>query len=111
MSSGRHQLDMQQAAAKLVTEVSYGEAQRLFGALTGISLGSEQMHTITNHAAEGLTVLDMIPTRDEIGRRIAEVAAGCLRCLVLVLGIEGAYGPTRPAIAPDATAGAGSARG
>src|SRR5438132_10770585 len=96
LSPGRTQLDVQKAAAKLVTEVPYDEAQRLFGDLTGVGVGSERMHTFTNHVAEGLTVLDVAPSRDEIKRRIAEGAAGRFRRPVLVLGIDGAYVPTRP---------------
>jgi hypothetical protein len=99
LSPGRIQLDVQQAAAKLVTEVPYDEAQRLFGDLTGVGLGSERMHTATNQVAAGLTVLDVTPTRDEIERRIAAVAAGRFRRPILVLGIDGAYVPTRPASA------------
>lgn len=96
LSAGRVQLDVQKAAAKLVTEVPYDEAQRLFRDLTGVGVGSERMHTCTNHVAEGLSVLDVAPARDEIERRIAEVAAGRFRRPVLVLGIDGAYVPTRP---------------
>src|SRR5712691_1652968 len=96
LSPGRPQLDVQKAAAKLVTEVPYDEAQRLFGALTGVGVGSERMHTCTNHVAAGLTVLDVAPSRDAIERRIAEVAAGRFRRPVLVLGIDGASVPTRP---------------
>jgi len=99
LSPGRIQLDVQQAAAKLVTEVPYDEAQRLFGDLTGVGLGSERMHTATNQVAAGLTVLDVTPTRDELARRIAAVAAGRFRRPILVLGIDGAYVPTRPASA------------
>jgi hypothetical protein len=50
-----------------VTEVPYDEAQRLFDDLTGVGMGSERMHTCTNHVAEGLTALDVAPSRDEIG--------------------------------------------
>jgi hypothetical protein len=96
LTAGRTQLDVQKAVAKLVTEVPYDEAHTLFGDLTGLGLGSERMHTLTNHVAEGLTVLDVAPSRDEIERRIAEVAAGSRRRPVLVLGIDGAYVPTRP---------------
>jgi hypothetical protein len=99
LTAGRTQLDVQKAAAKLVTEVPYDEAQRLFGDLTGVSVGSERMHTFTNRVAEGLTVLDVAPSREEIERRVAAVAAGRLRRPVLVLGIDGAYVPTRPASA------------
>jgi hypothetical protein len=96
LTAGRTQLDVQKAAAKLVTEVPYDEAHTLFRDLTGMALGSERMHTLTNQVAEGLTVLDVAPSRVEIERRIAEVAAGSWRRPVVVLGIDGAYVPTRP---------------
>src|SRR5262249_62374625 len=85
-----------QAAAQLVTEVPYDTAQSLFGDLTGMPFGSERMHTMTNQAGTGLTVLDVTPSRQEIERRIASVSAGRFRRPVLVLGIDGAYVPTRP---------------
>ena len=110
LSPGRTQLDVQKAAAKLVTEVPYDEAQRLFGDLTGVGVGSERMHTFTNQVAEGLTVLDVAPSRDEIERRIAEVAAGRFRRPVLVLGIDGAYVPTRPESARGRRPGQGRQR-
>jgi Uncharacterised protein family (UPF0236) len=110
LSPGRIQLDVQKAAAKLVTEVPYDEAQQLFGELTGVGMGSERMHTCTNHVAEGLTVLDVAPSRDEIARRIAAVAAGRFRRPVLVLGIDGAYVPTRPESARGRRPGQGRQR-
>ena len=61
-----------------------------------MTVSSERMHTGAQSVAEGLTVLDVAPSREEIERRIAEVAAGRLRRPVLVLGIDGAYVPTRP---------------
>src|SRR5439155_21992677 len=96
LAPGRTQLDVQKAAIKLMTEVPYDEAQTLFGDLTGVGLGSERMHTVTNHIAEGLTVLDVVPPRHEIEQRIAAVSAERSRRPVLVLGIDGAYVPTRP---------------
>jgi hypothetical protein len=110
LSPGRTQLDVQKAVAKRVTEVPYDEAQRLFGDLTGVGVGSERMHTFTNHVAEGLTVLDVTPSRAEIERRIAEVAAGRFRRPVLVLGIDGAYVPTRPESARGRRPGQGRHR-
>ena len=105
LAPGRKQLDVQKAAAKMVIEIPYDEAQTLFGDLTGVGMGSERMHTLTNHVAEGLTVLDVAPSRDEIARRIAEVAAGRWRRPVVVLGIDGAYVPTRPESARERRAG------
>jgi hypothetical protein len=110
LSPGRTPFDVQQAAATLVTAVPYDEASRLLGALTGVGLGSERRHTVTNHAAEGLTVLDVTPSRDEIERRIAEVAAGRFRRPGLVLGIDGAYVPTRPDSARGRRPGQGRQR-
>src|SRR5215831_15613690 len=78
----------------------------LFRALTGVPFGSERMHTLTNQVAENLTVVDVAPSRQEIERRIAEVAAGRLRRPVMVLGIDGAYVPTRP----DSARAAGEGR-
>ena len=103
--AGRKQLDMHHAAVQLVTEVPYDTAQSLFGDLTGMPFGSERMHTVTNQVAEGLTVLDVAPSRQEIERRIAAVAAGRFRRPVLVLGIDGAYVPTRPDSAREPGAG------
>jgi len=54
------------------------------------------MHTLTNQAGTGLTVLDVAPSRQESERRIAAVSAGRFRRPVLVLGIDGASVPTRP---------------
>jgi len=96
LSAGRIQLDVQQAAADLATELPYDTASTVFGHLSGLTVSSERMHTLTNQAAEGLSVLDVAPTRDEIDQRIAQVAAGRWRRPVLVLGIDGAYVPLRP---------------
>jgi hypothetical protein len=96
LSAGQIQLDVQQAATELAIEVPYDTASRLFGRLSGIAISSERMHTLTTQAAEGLSVLDVAPSRDEIDQRIAQVAAGRWRRPVLVLGIDGAYVPLRP---------------
>jgi hypothetical protein len=96
LTPGRIQLDVQKAAAKWVIETAYGEAQALFHDLTGVPLGSERLHTLTNQAAEGLSVLDVAPSREQIAERIDQVAAGKWRRPVVVLGMDGAYAPTRP---------------
>jgi hypothetical protein len=96
MVAGCKQLDLQQAMGHLVTEVPYDTAQSLFGNLTGLSCGSARMPTVTNQVGEQLTVLDVAPCREEILRCMASVSAGRFRRPVLVLGIDGAYVPTRP---------------
>jgi hypothetical protein len=96
LQAGRIQRDVQQAAADLVTALPYDTASTLLGRLSGLTVSSERMHTLTNRAAEGLTVLDVAPSREEIDQRVAALAAGRLRRPVLVLGIDGAYVPSRP---------------
>jgi hypothetical protein len=87
---------VQQAAAKTVIEMPYDEAHTFFHDLTGVRMGAERMHTLTNQAAQGLTVLDIAPSREAIEKRIVEVAADKWRRPVVVLGIDGAFVPTRP---------------
>jgi hypothetical protein len=94
--AGRMQADVQQAAVDLATEVPYETASTLFGQLTGLPVSSERMHTFTHQVAEGLSVVEVAPSREEIARRVGQVAAGRFRRPVLVLGIDGAYVPSRP---------------
>jgi hypothetical protein len=96
VQAGRMQHDVQQAAVDLATEVPYETASTLFGRLTGIPVSSERMHTFTHQVAEGLSVAEVAPSREEINRRVDQVAAGRFRRPVLVLGIDGAYVPSRP---------------
>ena len=98
---GCQQLDVHKAAAPLAIELPSEEAQTLFSDLTGVQLGSECLQTLTQQAAEGLPVLEGAPSRDDSERRIAERAAGRWRRPVVVLGIAGAYVPTRPARARE----------
>ena len=89
LSTGRRQLDVQQAAVDLATELPYETASTLVGRLRGITVSSERMHTLTHQVAAGLGGLEVAPCREEIDRRVAQRAAGRLRRPVLVLGIEG----------------------
>jgi hypothetical protein len=94
--AGRMQPDVQQAAVDLATEVPYETASMLFGQLSGITVSSERMHRFTHQVAEGLSVVEVAPSREGIERRVRQVAAGRFRRPVLVLGIDGAYVPSRP---------------
>lgn len=96
LHEGRLQLDVQQAAADLAIELPFDTAAAQFERLSGIRVSSERLHTCTNRVAEGLSMLDVAPSREEIDRRVAQVAQGRFRRPVLVLGIDGAYVPSRP---------------
>jgi hypothetical protein len=105
LAAGRKQFDLQQAAAKLTAEVPYDTARELFAELTGVTLGSERLHTLTNTVAAGLSVLDVAPTRQEITEQVAAVAAGRRTRPILVLARDGAYVPTRPETAKGSRPG------
>jgi hypothetical protein len=96
LGAGRMQRDVQQAAVDLATEVPYEMAARLLGRFNGIPISRERMHTFTHQGAADLTVLEVAPAREEIAQRVAQVATGRLRRPVVVLGIDGAYVPSRP---------------
>jgi hypothetical protein len=96
VAPGRKQFDVQQAAAKLAVEVPYETAQDLLQELSGVGLSTARMHELTNTVAEGLSVLDVTPPRQEILAKIAAVAAGRRWRPIGVLAIDGADLPTRP---------------
>ena len=90
VGAGGQQLDRQQAAVTVVTDVAYATAQSLCGALTGRPCGSARRPPFTTQVAEPLRVGAVVPSRQARTRRLAAVAAGRLRRAVMVLGMEGA---------------------
>ena len=99
LTERRKQPDVQKAAVRLTKEVPYETACELFEELTGLPLSAHTAHEVTQAVAAGLTVLDVAPRREEIVAKIAAVAAGQPWRPILVLAIDGADVPTRPATA------------
>lgn len=96
VATGRKQFDLQQAAARLTAEVPDETAQELFVELTGVELSTERRHELTNAVGQGLGILDVAPTPEEMRAKIATVAEGRRWRPVVVLAIDGADVPTRP---------------
>jgi len=96
VAPGRKQFDVQHAATKLATEVPYETAQDLLEELTGVGVSTARLHELTNTVAEGLSVLDVAPPREEVLAKIAAVATGRRWRPIGVLAIDGADLPTRP---------------
>jgi hypothetical protein len=109
LAPGCKQYDVQQAAATLVAEVPYETAHRLFSDLTGVSLSTERMHTLTIELTEGLSVLDVAPSPEEVASKVGAVSNGHRRP-IMVLAIDGAFVPTRPESARGRRAGRGRQR-
>ncbi len=96
LSEHRKQWDIQEAGARLAAEVPFGEAQELFSQLTGLNLCDHTNHQVVGEVGQGLGVLEVSPTAEEIGQRISEVAEGKKQPPILVLALDGAHVPTRP---------------
>ena len=96
LSSQRKQPDLLRAGARLATEVPYETASELMEELTGVSLTEPPIHKTVAALTEGIEVLDVCPTVEEVRQKIAEVAVGKTWRPILVLAIDGADVPTRP---------------
>jgi hypothetical protein len=96
LSARRTPWDLQQAAARLAAEVPCATAQELFAQLTGLALSAHAIHEVTGDLRDELGVLEVSPTAADLAHRVAEMAAGKTWRPILVLGIDGAYVPTRP---------------
>ncbi len=110
LTERRKQPDVQKAAVKLTKEVPYETACELFEELTGLPLSAHTAHEVTQAVAQGLTVLDVAPSREEIVAKIAAVATGQPWRPILVLAIDGADVPTRPETAKGRRPGRKRAR-
>ena len=96
LTERRKQPDVQKAAVQLTKEVPYETACELFTELTGLPLSVHTAHEVTQAVAEGLTVLDVTPSREEVVAKIVAVAEGRPWRPILVLALDGADVPTRP---------------
>jgi predicted Rdx family selenoprotein len=92
----RKQSDVQEATVKLTKEVPYETACELLEELTGVKVSTKTAHEMTQEVAQGLTVLDVSPSRDEVLKKIEEAATDKTWRPILALAIDGANTPTRP---------------
>jgi hypothetical protein len=110
LTAHRKQPDVQKAAVQLTKEVPYETACELFEQLTGLPLSAHTAHAVTQGVAEGLTVLDVAPSREDILAKITAIAEGQPWRPILVLAIDGAEVPTRPETAKGRRPGRKKAR-
>ena len=96
LAGRRKQWDIQEAGARLAAEVPFATAQELFSQLTGLSLSGHTTHEVVGEVGQGLGVLEVSPTAEEIVQRVAAVAPSKQQPPVMVLAIDGAHVPTRP---------------
>jgi hypothetical protein len=96
LAERRKQWDIQEAGARLAAEVPFETVQELFSQLTGLSLSDHTTHEVVGEVGQGMGVLEVSPTAEEIAQRVAEVAQDRKQPPIVVLAIDGAHVPTRP---------------
>jgi len=92
-----HQYDVQQKLAGLAAELPYGRAVEQFEQLTGVPVGEHVSHETLNRIAQEIRFEDVIPERAEIERRIEKARPANGELPVLVVAVDGAHSPIRPA--------------
>jgi hypothetical protein len=96
LAERRKQWDLQKASARLVAEIPYETASELFETLTGLSFSDHIAHEVVGEVSDGVTVLSVSPTAEQVRQKIAHVAQGKGWRPSVVLAIDGAAVPTRP---------------
>jgi len=91
LSEGKAQYDLQRRMGKLAKELPYSVAEELFEDLTGVRISDRKMHEVTNEIGEGLSVLDVAPSKEEILEKVEEASKGKGWRPILVLGIDGVF--------------------
>ena len=94
------QYDIQDLEAWLSSELPFKTAAEAFKRCTGDSLSADHMFETANRVGNHLDILDICPSKDEIGQKIDELSKGKFRRPVMMLAIDGAHAPTRPEPSP-----------
>ena len=92
----RHQYDVQEKAVKAASKMPFEESAEQFSSLTGVEIGDHFQHDTLNAVGDAATLELVIPDREEIERRIDEVAKSTGSPPILAVGTDGAHMPTRP---------------
>jgi hypothetical protein len=100
LSDRKIQPDVQEIEAWLASEMPYETAAETIKRCAGIDISNHHGHDVTNEIAQGLDVLDVCPSKEEIHGKIEALSAGRFRRPILMIGLDGAHAPTRPEPSP-----------
>ena len=95
-SPRRKQDDLQQIALEFVAEMPFERASELFEKSTGVPFSDHRMHDLVSSFVNETKVEDVIPSAEEIARRIDEATTSEKRRPVLVVTMDGAHAKIRP---------------
>ena len=97
LAEGTHQFDIQERSTLLGAEIPFGLSEAQFERLTGVKASAHFIHETLNAVGEAARLESVVPTAEEISRRIEDARGGSRRRPVLVVACDGAHAPTRPA--------------
>jgi hypothetical protein len=95
-TSRRKQYDLHQLALEYLAEMPFERASELFEKSTGVSFSDHILHDLFEEFSESLFLDDVIPTSEEIERRIDSLSTSGNRRPIMVAATDGAHMPTRP---------------
>ncbi|MGH9891090.1 MAG: ISKra4 family transposase [bacterium] len=111
LSEDEHQYDVQEETIRLGADLPYLRSTEHFERLTGVAVSGHLAHEKLNEVGEHATLEEVIPSAEEMERRVTEVARDQRRWRpVLVVAVDGAHTPIRPAGGREDKRGAGSFR-
>jgi hypothetical protein len=92
-----HQYDIQERAIRLAADLPYQPVAAHFEHLTGVAIGDHCLHATLNQVAERAVIEEVIPSTAVLEQRILQAREGHDAPPVLVVAIDGAHTPIRPA--------------
>jgi len=95
VSRKKHQFDIQKKSVNLAADVTFCRGSEIFEDLTGQSISDHFIHETFEAVGSEAHLEDVIPSKDEIAKRIKQASSGKWRP-ILVVASDGAYLPTRP---------------
>ena len=107
LSARRKQHDLQQLALEFLSNMPFEEAAALFFKSTGVRFSDHCMHELFASFAEDIGPERVIASANDMAQRIEEGSVSGERRPVLVVAMDGAHMPLRPAPGRDTKRGPG----
>lgn len=95
ISRKRHQFDIQKKAVNLSADTTFARGSEIFEDLTGQDISDHFIHETFEVVGAEARLEDIIPSREQIERKIEQASTGKWRP-ILVVASDGAHLPTRP---------------
>jgi hypothetical protein len=95
ISRKRHQFDIQKKAVNLSADTTFARGSEIFEDLTGQDISDHFIHETFDVVGAEARLEDIIPSREQIERKIEQASTGKWRP-ILVVASDGAHLPTRP---------------